>query len=138
MLVILQKSRPTVTYSIQGGGGVVRLTEPSVGLSVPICNKALPLPYRMFTNIIDQRAENIKRHFSFLCLAFLSTEWEEVFLVVEQFFFPVLGPRCCALAFSSRGERGLLSSCGARASHCGGFSCRRAQALGLSNFGTRA
>ena len=65
----------------------MRLTEPSVGLSVPICKKALPLPHRMFTNIIDQRAENIKRHFSFLCLAFLSTEWEEVFLVVEQFFF---------------------------------------------------
>ena len=32
--------------------------------------------------------------------------------------------------FSSCGERGLLSSCSAQASHCGGFSCRRAQALG--------
>ena len=40
---------------------------------------------------------------AFFALAFSSTEWEEVFLVVEQFFFPVLGPRCCALAFSSCG-----------------------------------
>ena len=28
-----------------------------------------------------------------------------------------------AWAFSSSGEQGLLSSCGVRASHCGGFSC---------------
>ena len=28
----------------------------------------------------------------------------------------------CGL-FSSCGEQGLLSSCGVRASHCGGFSC---------------
>ena len=38
----------------------------------------------------------------------------------------MLGLRCCARAFSSRGERGragmgLLSSCGARVSHCGEF-----------------
>ena len=35
----------------------------------------------------------------------------------------------CAL-FSSWGELGLLFTCGARASHCGGFSCCRARALG--------
>ena len=32
--------------------------------------------------------------------------------------------------FSSCGEQELLSSCSAWASHCGGFSCCRAQALG--------
>ena len=42
---------------------------------------------------------------------------------------------CCWLpwvfvAFSSCGEQGLLSSCSARASRCGGFSCRGAWALG--------
>ena len=31
--------------------------------------------------------------------------------------------------FYSWGEQGLLSSCGAQASHCGGFSCGRAWAL---------
>ena len=41
-----------------------------------------------------------------------------------------LGLRCCVWAFSSCGERGLLSSCGARASPCGGFSCCEARALG--------
>ena len=36
----------------------------------------------------------------------------------------------CAWAFSSRVEWGLLSSCGTRASHCDGFSCCEAWALG--------
>ena len=31
-------------------------------------------------------------------------------------------------------ERGPLSSCGAQASHCGGFSCCRARACGLAGF----
>ena len=31
--------------------------------------------------------------------------------------------------FSSCGEQQLLSSCGAQASHCGGFSCWGARAL---------
>ena len=35
--------------------------------------------------------------------------------------------------FSSCGEQGLLSSCGAQASHCGGFSCE-ARAPGCSAF----
>ena len=37
-------------------------------------------------------------------------------------------------AFSSCGERGLLSSWGAQACHCGGFSCCAAQALGWMGF----
>ena len=44
-------------------------------------------------------------------------------------FLAVLAFRCCARAFSSRGERDTLR-CGARASHCGGFSCCGARALG--------
>ena len=39
------------------------------------------------------------------------------------------GPCCCMWAFSGGGEQRLVSSCGLRASHCGGFSCR-ARALG--------
>ena len=38
-------------------------------------------------------------------------------------FLAVLGLCCCAQAFSSCGEQGLLCSCCAQASHCGGFSC---------------
>ena len=45
-----------------------------------------------------------------------------------------LGLCCSAQAFSSCGVRGLLSSCGGRVSHCGGFSCCRAQALGCMDF----
>ena len=43
----------------------------------------------------------------------------------------VLGLRCYAWAFSSCGEWGLLSSCEAWASHCGGFLCCQVQALEL-------
>ena len=45
-------------------------------------------------------------------------------------FLAVLGLCCYTWAFSSCSKQGLLSSCGARASHCGGFSCCGAQALG--------
>ena len=37
------------------------------------------------------------------------------------FLFGCAGFCCCALAFSSSIEWGLLSSCGAQASHFGGF-----------------
>ena len=39
-------------------------------------------------------------------------------------------------AFSSFGDQGLLSSCGVQASHCGGFSCCQARALGILGFGS--
>ena len=41
-----------------------------------------------------------------------------------------LGLCCCVWAFSSCGEGGATLGCGARASHCGGFSCCEAWALG--------
>ena len=51
------------------------------------------------------------------------------------FFWTVLGLGCREQAFSSCSEQGLLCIAGHRlliavASHCGGFSCCRAQALG--------
>ena len=68
-------------------------------------------------------------------------------LLRSRFFFFQLLPRLCffccfilplaklifvelffsAGTFSSYCEQGLLSSCGVRASHCGGFLCGRAQ-----------
>ena len=45
------------------------------------------------------------------------------FLKKFNLFMAVLGLPCCAQAFSSCGESGLLSSCGEQASHCGAFSC---------------
>ena len=45
-------------------------------------------------------------------------------------FLAALGLCCCSRAFSSCSEWGLLSSCGAWASHCSGFSWCREQALG--------
>ena len=51
-------------------------------------------------------------------------------LFVKIIFFIFGYARC----FSSYGKQGLLSDCSARASHCGDFSCCRAQALGHSGF----
>ena len=44
-------------------------------------------------------------------------------------FLAALGLHCFAQAFSGCGEQSLLSNCDAWPSHCGGFSCCRAQAL---------
>ena len=52
------------------------------------------------------------------------------FLFFFNLFLAALGLRCCAPAFSSCGERGLLFVVVRRASHYGGFSCCRAWALG--------
>ena len=49
------------------------------------------------------------------------------------YFLAALGLHYYTRAFSSCSEQGLLSSCGTRASHCGGFSCYGAQALGTSS-----
>ena len=47
---------------------------------------------------------------------------EQQFLFFLSLFLAALCLCCCAWAFSSRGEWGLLSSCGVRASHRGDFS----------------
>ena len=47
-----------------------------------------------------------------------------------MYVLAVLGLCCCMKAFSSCAKWGLLSSCGAQTSHCGGFSSCRAQARG--------
>ena len=46
------------------------------------------------------------------------------------YFLSVLGLNCCMWAFSHGEQQGLFSSCSARDSHCGGFSCCGAWALG--------
>ena len=51
-----------------------------------------------------------------------------------KFIFGWAGPSLLWGFFSGCREWGLLSSCGARASHCGGPSCCRARALGCAGF----
>ena len=55
---------------------------------------------------------------------------------IYLFISAALGLCCCMWAFSSCGKKGLLASCGVRASHCGGVSCFRAWALGCVGFGS--
>ena len=45
-----------------------------------------------------------------------SISFSVLYIYIYIFFLAVLGLRCCPWAFSSCGERGLLSSCSARAS----------------------
>ena len=52
------------------------------------------------------------------------------YFLKKCFFLAVPGIHRCTQAFSSCGEWGLLSSWGAQASRCSGFSCCRAQVLG--------
>ena len=49
-------------------------------------------------------------------------------------FLAVLGLCCCTQPFSGFREQGLLSHCGAQASHCGGFSYCGAEDLGCVGF----
>ena len=49
-------------------------------------------------------------------------------------FLTVLHLCCYVQAFSSCGDWGLLSSCDAWTSHCGGFSCYGAWAVGCAGF----
>ena len=52
------------------------------------------------------------------------------FIYFIYLFLAALGLGCCVQAFSGCGERGATLRCGVQASHCGGFSCCRARALG--------
>ena len=49
----------------------------------------------------------------------------------NNLFLAALGFHCCMRASSSCGRRRQRSSCGARVSHCDGFSCRGVWVLGL-------
>ena len=65
-------------------------------------------------------------------LTFFSEEGTRVFLKnsLVNLFLAALGLHCFAQAFSGCGEQSLLSNCDAWPSHCDGFSCCGAQALG--------
>ena len=68
-----------------------------------------------------------------------------IILFMYSFIFGCAGSLLLCGLFSSCSEQGLVSSCGARASHCSGFSCHGAQdsrisvvvGLGLSSCGPR-
>ena len=73
----------------------------------------------------------ITRQIDFHFLAFLK-------ILFIYLFLPVLDLPCCVCAFSSCREWRLLSRGSAWASHCCGFSCCRARALGNVGFSSRS
>ena len=58
----------------------------------------------------------------------------KIYMYTYVFTFGCAGSLLLLGLFSRYGKRGLLSSCGVRASHCSCFSCCRAQALGHAGF----
>ena len=54
-----------------------------------------------------------------------------IYLFIYVFISGCAGSPLLFGFFSRCGERGPLSSCGAQSSHCSGFSCCRARALGM-------
>ena len=54
----------------------------------------------------------------------------KILFICSSFIFGCTGSSLLR-AFSSFGEQGLLSTCGVQASHCCGFSCDGARALGI-------
>ena len=58
----------------------------------------------------------------------------------KQTLLAPLGLHCCVWAFTSCGKQGLLSSCGAQASHCSAFSCCLAvsRCVAFSSYGAPA
>ena len=54
--------------------------------------------------------------------------------IMYLFIFGYTGSSMLLGLFSSCGEWRILSSCGVRASHCGGFSCCEAEPLGCRGF----
>ena len=58
--------------------------------------------------------------------------------IYTYLFFAVLGLCFYAQAVSSCSTQGIHFSCSAQASHCGGFSCCRGQALGRLSFSSCA
>ena len=82
--------------------------------------------------------------YNFQC-TYLSSTWLHIFLTILLFLmllllyiilfiFDCIGSSLLPRLFSSCREWGLLSSCGAWASHCGGLSCCVTWVLGLAGF----
>ena len=95
----------------------------------------------------DPLQKEMATHFQYSCLGNPMDRgawWATVHGVTESrtqlsdettfLLLAALGLCCCVRAFPSCGEQGAPLPCGSWASHCSGFSCCRAQALGLSGF----
>ena len=73
-------------------------------------------------------------HFLPLTMVVCMDDTKYTFFKFILFIFDCAGSSSPHELFSSFGKQGLLSSCNAQASHCGGFSCCRAWALELVGF----
>ena len=104
-------------------------------LSVKITVSARPntLKYNKMRYAFNQKVQKNINHPLFLAKpdTRLATHrhWIQTIYLPCFFFFclAALGLHCCVQAFSSYSDWGASLCCGAQTSHCGGFSCCRAQ-----------
>ena len=90
-------------------------------------------PFSCFTNLVAVAPGGWSCHFSLLAdfgLPWTSLNFLKKFIYFIYLSSAALSLHCCTRAFSSLRWTGATLRCGARASHCGGFSCCGAQALG--------
>ena len=79
-------------------------------------------------NMEKYRTEHLSFIYLFIYLSiYLFLTFKKLFIYL---FMAVLGLRCYVWAFLQLRRAGATLRCGARASHCGGFSCCGARALG--------
>ena len=79
--------------------------------------------------------QQLDKQLSFFCFCLILFIYFYLFIYLIYLFLAALGLRCCVRAFSSCNEQGLLFIAVRGlliegASHCGGFSCCGARALG--------
>ena len=94
-----------------------------------------PQPPPVCLVVPGQLVNNFTRDLASLFLSWKPPPPPSFFFFLDLFiyFLAVVGLCCHMQAFSSWDERGLLSSCGAWVSYCGGFSCCRAWALDVGS-----
>lgn len=86
-------------------------------------------------SVVNSQVISIAGRVAFLLMVFnMALCFFFFFKDVCMYLLAVVGLSCCMWAFSSCGERGLLSC--AWASHWSGFSCGGAGALGRTGFGS--
>ena len=96
-----------------------------------------PIQYSCLENVYGQRS--LAGHSPWSCKESDMTEpLSTQDLLNQQIYFRLWWVFVAACGLSLvLASGGLPSSCGARASHCGGFPCYRAQALGQVGFSSR-
>lgn len=110
---------PTITATLNNVSSQKHFQEPVVSTNPDVFRLLyIRLHVSMAVSVVQDLARDVGRFFLLFSKKLLI------------YFLAALGLGFCMRAFSRHGSRELLSSYGARASHCAGSSCRGAWAVG--------